>query len=92
MQASDVMNSPSPNPDALTGLATQSSLHAQAPSISAGPVDAAAIEDLVAGSRILADQGVLDAPGHVSMRHPQDPNRYLMSRTQAPALVRHHGI
>lgn len=45
------------------------------------------IEDLVAGSRILADQGVVDAFGHVSIRHPTDPNRYLLSRNLAPALV-----
>ena len=54
---------------------------------SAGPVDAAVIEDLVAASRILADQGVLDGFGHVSVRHPKDPNRFLMSRSLAPALV-----
>src|SRR4051812_5912827 len=54
---------------------------------SAGPVDPALIEDLVAGSRILADQGVLDAFGHISVRHPKDPNRFLMSRSLAPALV-----
>jgi ribulose-5-phosphate 4-epimerase/fuculose-1-phosphate aldolase len=59
---------------------------AQNPS-SGGPVDAAIIEDLVASSRILADQGVLDAFGHVSIRHPTNPNRYLMSRNLAPALV-----
>ena len=46
-----------------------------------------AIEDLVAASRILADQGVLDAFGHVSMRHPSNANRYLLSRNLAPALV-----
>jgi HCOMODA/2-hydroxy-3-carboxy-muconic semialdehyde decarboxylase len=45
------------------------------------------IEDLVAASRILADQGVVDAYGHVSARHDRDPNRYLMSRSLAPALV-----
>jgi HCOMODA/2-hydroxy-3-carboxy-muconic semialdehyde decarboxylase len=45
------------------------------------------IEDLVAASRILADQGVVDAYGHVSVRHDRDPNRYLMSRSLAPALV-----
>lgn len=54
---------------------------------SAGPVDAALIEDLVAASRILAQHGVLDAWGHVSMRHPSNPQRYLMSRARAPALV-----
>ena len=54
---------------------------------SAGPVDARLIEDLVAASRILAQHGVLDAWGHVSMRHPGNPQRYLMSRARAPALV-----
>jgi HCOMODA/2-hydroxy-3-carboxy-muconic semialdehyde decarboxylase len=32
-------------------------------------------------------EGVLDAYGHVSVRHPKDPNRYLMSRSLAPILV-----
>jgi ribulose-5-phosphate 4-epimerase/fuculose-1-phosphate aldolase len=54
---------------------------------SAGPVDAARLEDLVAANRILVDQGVLDGFGHVSIRHPQDANRYLMSRNLAPELV-----
>ena len=36
---------------------------------------------------MLADQGVFDAAGHVSMRHPGDPQRFLMSRSLAPALV-----
>jgi len=45
------------------------------------------IEDLVAANRILADQGVLDGFGHVSVRHPANPNRFLMSRSLAPALV-----
>src|SRR3984957_153691 len=50
-------------------------------------VDAAAIEDIVVGSRILAELGVLDAFGHVSMRHPTRPDHFLMSRSLAPALV-----
>ena len=54
---------------------------------SAGAADPALIEDLVAAGRILADQGVLDGFGHVSVRHPADPNRFLMSRSLAPALV-----
>jgi Ribulose-5-phosphate 4-epimerase and related epimerases and aldolases len=45
------------------------------------------LEDLAAASRILVDQGVFDAAGHVSMRHPQSPDRFLMSRSLAPALV-----
>jgi ribulose-5-phosphate 4-epimerase/fuculose-1-phosphate aldolase len=57
---------------------------------SAGPVpgaDAALIDDIVTGSRVLADFGVLDGFGHVSARHPANPNRFLMSRSLAPALV-----
>jgi ribulose-5-phosphate 4-epimerase/fuculose-1-phosphate aldolase len=54
---------------------------------SAGPVDATVLEDLVAANRILVDQGVLDGFGHVSIRHPKDPNRYLMARNLAPELV-----
>ena len=50
-------------------------------------VDAATLQDLAAASRILADQGVFDAAGHVSMRHPANPERFLMSRSLAPALV-----
>jgi ribulose-5-phosphate 4-epimerase/fuculose-1-phosphate aldolase len=50
-------------------------------------VDPAVIEDIVVGSRILADFGVVDAFGHVSARHPTNPNRFLMSRSLAPALV-----
>jgi ribulose-5-phosphate 4-epimerase/fuculose-1-phosphate aldolase len=46
-----------------------------------------ALEDLAAASRILADQGVFDAAGHVSMRHPGHAERFLMSRSLAPALV-----
>jgi ribulose-5-phosphate 4-epimerase/fuculose-1-phosphate aldolase len=54
---------------------------------SAEPVDAAVIEDLVAASRIMAQHGVLDAWGHVSIRHPANPERYLLSRARAAALV-----
>ncbi len=50
-------------------------------------VTRACLDDLAAASRILADQGVFDAAGHVSMRHPHDPERFLMSRSLAPALV-----
>jgi ribulose-5-phosphate 4-epimerase/fuculose-1-phosphate aldolase len=60
---------------------------AKTPSPFSSPVDAALIDDLVAASRILAKHGVLDAWGHVSIRHPANPERYLMSRARAPALV-----
>ena len=54
---------------------------------SAGPADPALIDDLVVANHILFDQGVVDGFGHVSVRHNQDPNRYLLSRSMAPALV-----
>lgn len=54
---------------------------------SAGPADPALIDDLVVANRILYDQGVLDGFGHVSVRHPSDPNRFLMSRSVAPGQV-----
>ena len=60
---------------------------AQNAPMSAGPVPAAAIEELVLANRILNDRGVLDAYGHVSIRHPDDPSRYLMARAIAPGLV-----
>jgi len=45
------------------------------------------IDDLVAGSRILAEHGVLDAYGHVSARSDKRPQHFIMSRSRAPALV-----
>jgi ribulose-5-phosphate 4-epimerase/fuculose-1-phosphate aldolase len=48
---------------------------------------ASLLEDLVAANRILADQGVLDAYGHVSVRSPSNPRHFLMSRSLAPSLV-----
>lgn len=42
---------------------------------------------LARANRIIANEGVLDAFGHVSMRHPTDPGRYLLSRSRAPELV-----
>jgi ribulose-5-phosphate 4-epimerase/fuculose-1-phosphate aldolase len=60
---------------------------AQTAPSTAGPVPAAAIEELVLANRILNDRGVLDAYGHVSIRHPANPNRYLMARAIAPGLV-----
>ncbi len=50
-------------------------------------MDRTILEDVAAASRILVDQGVFDAAGHVSMRHPQRPDRFLMSRSLAPQLV-----
>ena len=55
--------------------------------MAADAVDRALLEDLAAASRILVDQGVFDAAGHVSMRHPERADRFLMSRSLAPELV-----
>lgn len=54
---------------------------------SGGPVAPERISDLAAAARILAARGVVDGFGHVSMRHPDAPDRYLMSRALAPAGV-----
>ena len=45
------------------------------------------LEDLVAAYRILAEHGVIDAYGHVSLRSPRDPNRYFIARSIAPERV-----
>ena len=65
---------------ALIVLALAGINPAAAQTAAADPALASVIEDLVAASRILADQGVVDAYGHVSIRHPGNPNHYLMSR------------
>lgn len=46
-----------------------------------------AITQIVIANRILAHEGVLDAFGHISCRHPEDPQRYLLSRSRSPELV-----
>lgn len=46
-----------------------------------------ALRDLVIANRILAHEDVVDAYGHVSMRHPNDPGRYLLSWSRSPELV-----
>ena len=72
---------------AVALLAGRLEASAQTPSASLPGVDPALLEDIAVGSRILADFGVLDGFGHVSARHPTNPNHFLMSRSLAPALV-----
>jgi HCOMODA/2-hydroxy-3-carboxy-muconic semialdehyde decarboxylase len=72
---------------ALTTLCTWRPAVAQAPPASGGPVDPSLMQDLVIANRVLTDLNVLDGFGHVSMRHPTNPERYLMGRSLAPALV-----
>jgi len=45
------------------------------------------IEDLACAYRILAEHGVIDGYGHVSVRSERDPGRYLLARSLAPELV-----
>ncbi len=49
--------------------------------------DPALVQDLVDANHILFHQGVVDAFGHVSVRHDKRPDRFLLSRNMAPALV-----
>jgi HCOMODA/2-hydroxy-3-carboxy-muconic semialdehyde decarboxylase len=46
-----------------------------------------ALEELAIANRILFDRGVVDAFGHVSMRHPDRTDHFLLARNMAPALV-----
>lgn len=46
-----------------------------------------AVNEVVVANRILANEGVVDAYGHVSMRHPEDPTRFLLSRSRSPEHV-----
>jgi len=45
------------------------------------------IQDLVIANRILAKEDVVDAYGHVSVRHPENPSRFLIARSVSPELV-----
>src|SRR5689334_22867160 len=47
----------------------------------------ALIQDLVIANRILAREKVVDAYGHVSVRLPDNPHRFLIARSLAPELV-----
>lgn len=54
------------------------------------PIDTqlrASIDDLVTANHILGTEDVLDAFGHVSIRNPNNPESFLMSRARAPLLV-----
>ena len=70
-------------PDARAQLAPE---HAQ--SMKELPdTDAQRIADLVTASRILANEGVLDSFGHVTVRSASNPQRYFMPRAMAPGTV-----
>ena len=50
-------------------------------------IDSAILDDLVDANHILYSEGVVDGFGHVSARHPENPGRFLIARSMAPALV-----
>jgi HCOMODA/2-hydroxy-3-carboxy-muconic semialdehyde decarboxylase len=58
----------------------------------APPADSELLADLVIANRILFRQRVVDAFGHVSVRHDKDPGRFLLARNMAPGLVRAEDI
>lgn len=45
------------------------------------------LKEMVRANRILAREEITDAYGHVSVRHPERPDRYLLSRARSPQLV-----
>jgi ribulose-5-phosphate 4-epimerase/fuculose-1-phosphate aldolase len=50
------------------------------------------VAELVVANHILYDQGVVDGFGHISARDDRDPQRFLLSRSQAPSLVEEDDI
>ncbi len=50
------------------------------------------LRDLVVANRILSNEDVVDAYGHISVRHPDNPKRFFMSRSRAPELVDRHDL
>src|SRR6202041_3418143 len=57
------------------------------PAMSVSETVTSIIRELVDANHILFDQGVVDGFGHVSARHPERPDRFLLARSMAPALV-----
>lgn len=55
--------------------------------VAATAADPQLVADLVTANHILFDQHVVDAFGHVSVRHDKRPDRFLLARSMAPALV-----
>src|SRR5207244_10563746 len=76
-------------------LAPRSRFRFSAPFVTTTPQRGSAVPDALAdiryelaiANRMCAHEGVLDAFGHVSARHPTDPGRYLLSRSRSPELV-----
>jgi len=67
--------------------APENSMGAGDAASSGGRVDRQLFEDIAIGSRICAAEGVFDAFGHLSVRHPTTPDRFFMTKSMAPALA-----
>src|ERR1700733_7391585 len=50
------------------------------------------LRDLVVANRILSNEDVVDAYGHISVRHPDNPKHFFMSRSLAPELVQRNDL
>jgi ribulose-5-phosphate 4-epimerase/fuculose-1-phosphate aldolase len=51
-----------------------------------------AIDSVVLANRILFREKVVDGMGHVSVRHPENPELFLLSCSRAPGLVKRQDI
>ena len=71
---------------AALGLAA-SCIAAHAQTTAATDSNEARIEDLITASHILANEGILDSFGHVTVRSATDPSHFFMPRAMPPALV-----
>jgi ribulose-5-phosphate 4-epimerase/fuculose-1-phosphate aldolase len=47
----------------------------------------ALIDEIVIANRILAAEAITDAYGHVSVRHPDRPDRYFLARARTPQCI-----
>jgi len=59
----------------------------QSGSLPSADSDEKRIQELVAGNHIIADQGVVDGFGHMSVRSLKNPAHFFLSQSKAPALV-----
>src|ERR1700675_4096942 len=50
------------------------------------------LEELVTANRILANEGIVDSFGHVSARHPDHSQHYLLSHARAPERIERDDI
>jgi ribulose-5-phosphate 4-epimerase/fuculose-1-phosphate aldolase len=65
-------------------MAMAAPISSQAP---VAPSRQAVIDELVIANHILANEGVVDGYGHVSVRNPANPKSYFLASAGAPALV-----